>query len=144
MFATLSPVCTWIGIHLKGLTLAPQEFELGSLLWRVLFYGWGVSMLGLMLAILLRNQIAVIVTLFMLPTTIESLLGLVLKHNAIYLPFTTLTQVLQHQMIPVDGNSADKLLKIAMPYGKAAAIYLFYLAVIWTIAWLLFLRRDAN
>ncbi|HEV7454981.1 MAG TPA: ABC transporter permease [Candidatus Saccharimonadales bacterium] len=144
VFAILSPLMTLLGLHIKGLTLDHQQFDVFSLAWRVVFYGWGFSMLGLALAVLLRNQIAVIVTLFMAPATVEPLLGLLLKHNAVYLPFSALGQVLQHQVSEPSGQAVKGAVTFAMSYGRSALVTLLYLVVFWIVAWVLFARRDAN
>jgi ABC-type transport system involved in multi-copper enzyme maturation permease subunit len=145
LFGTLSPLMTLLGLHIKGLTLDPQQLDVFSLAWRAAFYGWGFSMLGLALAVMLRHQIGVIVTLFMAPTTLEGLLGLLLKHNSMYLPFTSLAQVLQHQVSQTRSvDAAKETIVIAMSYGHAALVALAYIVGAWIIAWILFLRRDAN
>jgi ABC-2 type transport system permease protein len=142
VFGLLAPFLTWLGIHIKGQPLTSQEFDVFSLAWRGLFVGWAFQMIALGLAALVRNQIAVIVILFMAPSTLEPLVGLLLKHNAIYLPFSAITQVLQHQM--VGGELGPGAVHIALSYGRAALIVLAYLAVIWLLAVILFKRRDAN
>ncbi|HUS25960.1 MAG TPA: ABC transporter permease [Nevskiaceae bacterium] len=125
----LSPLLAYLGIQAKGLTLVPQEFYYWDLLWRCLFYGWGFAMFGLLLATLARNQVAAIAALFVLPSTIEPLLGLLLKKNAIYLPIGSLSSVMEHNQIS---------------YVRAALVFSGYLVVGWIVAWLLFIRRDAN
>lgn len=127
-----SPLVTALGMHVKGLDLVPQTFHYGDLLWRTLFFGWAYSMIGLLLVALLRNQVAAIVTLFVVPSTVETLLGLLLKNNTVYLPFTALGAVMQH---PEHG---------AISYATAALVALGYIVFGWIVAWLLFLRRDAN
>ncbi|HKU19016.1 MAG TPA: ABC transporter permease [Candidatus Saccharimonadales bacterium] len=133
LVAALAPLMTSLGLHAKGLTLAHQTFPIWSLAWRAVFYGWGLAMAGLLFAALLRNQIAAIVVLFFVPGTVEALLGLLLKKSAAYLPFTDLMGVLQH--------SAERTV---MSYGRAALIYLAYIVGSWIVAWVLFVRRDAN
>jgi ABC-type transport system involved in multi-copper enzyme maturation permease subunit len=135
-FSALSPLLALLGMHIRGLELAPQQLDIASLAWRVVFYGWGLSMFALMFATLLRNQVAVIVSYLMVPSTVEGLLSLLLKHNIIYLPFNAIGQVLQHQMF-------DKGV-VAMSYGHAAFLALAYIVGGWIVAWVLFLRRDAN
>lgn len=130
VLTTLSPLLTLAGIHLHGNTLAPQTFYYVDVAWRTLFYGWAYSMLGLMLAGLIRNQIGAIVVLFIVPSMVEGILTLLLKSNAIYLPFTALISV-------VNENPA-------LSYTKAAGVFMVYLVVGWLITWVLFLRRDAN
>jgi hypothetical protein len=89
-------------------------------------------MIALALAVLLRSQIAAIVSLFAFPIA-EQVLTLLLKANSVYLPFTAQGAVL---------NGAPK--GSSVTYGSAAVIFMAYLAVAWIAAWVLFLKRDAN
>lgn len=127
----VSPLLMYLGIHLHGNTLAPQTIPYKDLLWRCVFYGWSFIITGLLLAVLIRNQIGAIVSLFILPT-IEQALALLLKNNAVYLPFMSSGEVL---MAPEKGS---------ITYGHAALVFSAYLLVGWAVAWVLFLRRDAN
>lgn len=133
IIAAFSPSMTLLGLHLKHVQLIHQDFQFWHLGLRALFYGWGFSMAGLLFAVLMRNQIAAIVTLFFLPTTIEAILGLLLKKNAVYLPFGALNAVLQDK--PEVGT---------LSHAHAAMVFAAYLVVGWIVAWILFVRRDAN
>lgn len=126
----ISPLLTLLGVHLHGHSLAPQTFYYWDIAWRTLFYGWAYGVLGLMLAGLIRNQIGAIVVLFIVPSMVEGILTLLLKSNAIYLPFTALGSVV--------NQNPD------LSYAKAAGIFMIYLVVGWIVTWVLFLRRDAN
>lgn len=126
----LSPVATSIGLHLKGTHLVDQVFYYRDLAWRTLFFGWGYAMLGMLLALLSRNVVGAVAGLFMLPATIEPLLSLLLKHNQVYLPATSLGAVIQYSPY--------------ISYGKAALVFAVYAVVGGFVAWTLFLRRDAN
>ncbi len=129
-FGAIAPFLAYAGAHfIKGVDFVHQEFAWSSIIWRCLFYGWGFSMLGLLLAALLRNQIAVLAALFIIPSTVEPLLSMLLKHNSVYLPFSSLFAV---------GTKAS------ISYAHAAIVFGIYLVVGWVIAWALFLRRDAN
>lgn len=131
----LSPLMSYLGLHLHGHTLVPQTLHIGDLAWRCLFYSWAYSTAGFVIAMLARNQVASIAALFLIPGLGEQLLGLLLlKKNAVYLPFTALNQVLQ------DGNVAQAKLSP----GHAALVVTGYLAAGLIVAWALFLRRDAN
>ena len=132
----LSPTMSYLGVHLHGHTLVPQTLHYGDLLWRSVFYGWGYAMAGLLLAALTRNQVASIVSLFILPSLAESLLSLLLKHNSIYLPFAALSQVI--------GTSGHNLGGGALTPGRGALVFSAYLVVGWIVALILFLRREAN
>lgn len=133
--AVLAPLMVLWGIHAHSLTLVPQTLHIGTLIWECLFYCWGYTMAGLLLAALIRNQIGAIVTLFIVPGTVEALLGLLLKNNAQYLPFTALGIVV--------GNSMHAITS-PISAGRAALVFTGYLVVGWIIAWILFLQRDAN
>ncbi len=130
-FAVLSPAFAYLGLSIKGLHLVPQVIPYADLLWRVVFVGWGFSMLALLLATIIRNQIGAIVALFIIPGTVEALLGLILKNDVAYLPFTAIFGVLQH------GPHT-------LSYTHEAMIALVYIVLGWVVAWTLFLRRDAN
>lgn len=129
-FGSLAPFVSYLGIQLAGHELAAQTIPYGDLLWRGLFFVWGYAMIGLLLVALTRNQIFSVVALFFIPITIEQILGMLLKNNAIYLPFQALDSVLR--------NSHDLAPK------KAAITVIIWLISIWLIAWLLFIRRDAT
>lgn len=86
-------------------------------------------MIGLVLGALLRNQIAAIAAIFMFPSTIEPLMGLILKDNVVYLPFGSLFAVAA---------------KSPISYTHAALVFSAYMVCSWIIAWVLFLKRDAN
>jgi hypothetical protein len=95
-------------------------------------------MAGLLLALLTRNQVASIVALFVVPDLAEQLLGLLLKHNTVYLPFSSLNQVIN------TGGDRNMATSSNLSPAKAAGVYCIYLAVGWFVAWLLFIKRDAN
>jgi len=128
--SSLSPWLTYLGLHAKGLTLSPQDFPIRDLLLQSALYGWGYSMLALIIAAIVRNQVGVIAILFLFPGLGETLLGLLLKENAKYLPFSTLNSVLlPHQ---------------PQGYPNSLFVMLAYIAGGWLIAWVLFQRRDAS
>ena len=129
----LSPLMSYLGVHAHGHTLIHQSFDIGSLLWRGLFYGWGYITLALILGALIRNQIGAIVSVFIIPT-FEQVLSLLFKHNSVYLPFTSVNAVL--------AKPEPRLGVIT--YSHAALVFLVYLVIGWIVAWTLFLRRDAN
>jgi len=137
LIGVLSPVMAYLGVHLHGHALVPQSLHYGDLIWRSLFYSWGYGMAGLLLALLTRNQVASIVALFLIPDLGEPLLGLLLKHNTVYLPFSSLNQVVRTGDMGNPNNGT-------LTPGKAALVYGIYLVVGWLAAWILFLRRDAS
>jgi len=131
--AVLSPLMSYVGVHASGHSLAPQTIDYGSIIWRALFYGWAYIMSAYVLAALIRNQIGAIVALFVIPT-VEQLLSILFKHASVYLPYIALNAVTQ-QPSPQQG---------VISHGRAAAVFGVYLIVGWIVAWVLFLRRDAN
>jgi len=140
LVGVLSPLMAYLGVHAHGHVLVPQTLHYSSLVWRSLFFGWGYGMAGFLLALLTRNQVASIVSLFLIPTLAEQLLGeLLLKHNSIYMPFTALNQVLSGPSSPSSSPMSS-----AFSPAKAAGIYCVYLVVGGIIAWILFYKRDAN
>lgn len=134
LIGILSPIASNIGVHLHGHTLAPQTLHVGNLVWRSLFYGWAYGMAGLLLAVLIRVQVGAIAALFLIPGLVEQLLGQLMKSNAVYLPFSALDQVIGNMNVG-SGHLAP---------GKAAVVFLCYLVGGWIVAWVLFLKRDAN
>lgn len=131
IMAALVPLAIWLGTSLRGLTIAPQVFAYSDVAWRLLFYGWGFGMTGLLLAALIRSQIGAIASLLLLPGVVEQLFGLLLKSNSKYLPFTSLDAVIH----PLDN---------VLSSAKGAVVFSIYLVVGWLIAFILFVRRDAN
>ena len=130
LICVLSPLLTLAGVHLAGHSLATQTISYGDVIWRSLFFGWGYAMIALLITALVRNQIGAIVALFVIPTTVENLLGLLMKNNVVYLPFSALGAVIQPNK--------------HISYGHAALVFATYLVVGWLVAWFLFLKRDAN
>jgi len=137
LLEVLAPLLAYAGIHLHHLSLAHQIFYYRDFFWRVLFFGWAYAMIGLLLAIFFRNIIASVVALFLLPVTIEPLIGLLLStYRQQYLPFTSLTAVLNNGLL----RQGPGLLSAE----RSAVVVLIYLVIGWIIAWILFLRRDSN
>lgn len=133
-FGVMSPITAILGAHAHHIKLVPQTFHYWSLIWGSMLYGWGFIMAGLLFGVLIRNTIGAVVTLLLFPTAVENLLGLLLKNNSVYMPFTALGVVIgQH------GN-----FNTTISASRAALIFLSYLIVGWIIAWVLFLKRDAN
>lgn len=135
LVAVLAPLLSYLGVQANGNVLAAQHFNLGDLAWRSLYYGWAYGMVGLLVAALVRSQVAAIAALFVIPSVVESLLTLLLKKNAVYLPFSALGQVIDKSGALGGG---------ALSPGKAALVFTGYLIVGWAIAWILFLKRDAS
>jgi ABC-2 type transport system permease protein len=136
LFGALSPIFAYAGIHLKGLAMVHQNIPYVDLLWRSAFYGWGYAMLGFILAAIIRNQVGAIIVLLFVPTTVESLLSLLLKGNVKYLPFHALGGVL--------GDMGQPTGQALLASGKGALVVTAYVIVGMLVAFYLFQRRDAN
>ena len=130
----LSPLATYLGVHAHGHELVPQTIYYKDVIWRSLFFGWSYGMVGLLLATLIRLQAGAIVALFVIPAVIEPLLSQLLNKNAVYLPFSALSQLVGGGA--VGGGS--------LAPGKAALVFSGYLVLGWLITWIFFLKRDAN
>lgn len=137
LICLLSPLASYLGLHLAGHSMAAQVVHYKDLIWRSLFYGWSYGIAGLLIAVLIRTQVGAIAALFVLPAAIEPLLAQLLKHNAVYLPFLSQSQVINSgQGNTIGGGSLTP--------GKGALVFTAYLVVGWFVAWILFLRRDAT
>jgi ABC-type transport system involved in multi-copper enzyme maturation permease subunit len=130
--AVFATALMYLGLAIKGFSLTHQIFP-ADLVWRVFFMSWGYGMWGLFLGTLIRQQVGAFAAFFAIPIFIEPLLTLLLKNNAIYLPYNVITQV------ATNGGFNN-----ALSHGKAALTFLLYLAIGWAVAWYLFLRRDAS
>lgn len=128
----LSVLLMYIGMSFKDMSLyATQTIAWGDVIWRSLFVVLSYASLGLLLGLLFRNVVGAFITLFMMPATVEPLLGLLLKDNVKYLPFHASDQVI---------NATNN----GLSHGTAALVFGGYLAVGYIVAWILLLKRDAN
>ena len=89
-------------------------------------------MYAMIATVIIRNQIGAIIFLLVFPSVGEAILNQLLKSNAQYLPFSALANVTDISTHP----------SVAAP--KAALTALVYVVVGWSVAWILFLKRDAN
>lgn len=130
----MSAVLSYWGVHAAGHSLGHQVLNYKDIIWRSLFFGWSYGMAGLLIATLLRSQVGSIAILLIMPAVIEPLLSQLVKSNSVYLPFTSQAQVVGNQS--VTGASISP--------AKGALVFSSYLLIGWIVAWILFLRRDAN
>ena len=137
LLSVLSPAASYLGIKLAGHVLVPQHFYFAALIWKLLFFMWSYVMAALLIALLIRHQAGSLVTLFIVPGIVESLLALLLRHNAAYLPFTA-----HGQILPGEGSGNPSVAHLSP--ARAATVFGIYLLVGWVLTWILFLRRDAN
>lgn len=131
----LSVGAVYVGFHVADIKMIDQSVNWGDLLWRLGFFTAGLSLMGLLLGVLFRNVVGAVTTILLAPSTIEPLLGLVLKENMIYLPFNALYSII---------GTVDMAGTASLSHPKAAWVFAIYLVVGWIVAWLLFMRRDAN
>lgn len=119
----------YIGLAIKSYQIVPQDLEILSVLWRCLATAIGYGFVGLALGLLFRNIVGAIVTLFIVPTTVEPLLGFWLKDNARYLPFSASDQIISN------GNLTSI---------EGLWVFGLWLCAAFAAAWYLFYRRDIN
>ena len=136
IFGAITVGLTMLGLHLGGHHLVAQSIPFHTVVWKALFYGWGMGIAGLLLASLIRNQIAAVVSLLVVPGIIEQLLSLLLKKHSVYLPFTALGQVV--------GNNTGPSVSAHLSPTHAASVFLAWLVGGLVVAAILFVRRDAN
>jgi len=122
-----------LGLALRGAELPPQDFNTLVELGKVTFYYMGYALVGILLAIITRSVVVAIATLLIFPAVIEPLLGLLLKTNAKYLPFTAL-----------DSTVGATISQSTLSPKNAIITSACYLLIATIIGWLLFVRRDAN
>ncbi len=133
LISLVSVAAMLIGLKVGDHHLTAQHIDWWGMTWRSLYYVWGLAAFAAMIGFLVRNQVGAIVAYFIGINTVEGLLTMVLKEKAAYLPFTSLGNVLTSYN-PTTATSI----------GKAALISGTWLTVGWLIAWVLFVRRDAN
>jgi hypothetical protein len=126
-----------LGVELRGGDLPDQDIKWATAVGAGLYYNAAYCLIGIVVAFLFRNIAIAIVSILIIPSTIEPLLGLLLKGNAVYLPFTALQRV-----AVADGSQA--LGRGEITIEKALAVSLAYLVIGLLATWLLFLKRDAN
>lgn len=120
------------GLELRNASLPAQQLNLWSDLGKLVFYCASYAMISLLLALLLRSLVAAIAAFLIFPTTVEPLLGMLLKENAKYLPFTAL-----------DSTMGNSISSTTLTSGNAMIVSAIYLAVATLVTWFLFVKRDA-
>lgn len=125
--------CYIVGVELRGATLPAQNLDFWYMFGKLAFYFISYGLVGLLIATLLRSVIGAIAAFLILPVTIEPLASIPLKEKAIYLPFSSLDNILGVGIMKSDVSP-----------GKSMWVVGLYLLVGFLIAYLLFRRRDAN
>lgn len=123
-----------LGLQLRDATLPTQDFDLLTQIGKVALYYIAYSIIGVLIATLLRAVVGAIVVLLLVPTTIEPLISLVLKEKAVYLPFAATDTIMGASAIQSNSLSSN----------GAIGVTAIYLVAVGVVTWLLFLRRDAN
>ena len=131
---TISPLLADWGIRAHGLNLIHQSFFFRDIIWKGLAYGWMYALAGFVIAALIRNQIGAIVVLFIVPGTVERLLGLLLNNNVVYLPFSAF-----HAMLGADLGGG---IKSTISPISALYVSLGYIVFSLALSWVLFVKRD--
>jgi ABC-2 type transport system permease protein len=144
LFTAISIGLIYAGAALAHHTIPHQTINYVTYFGKTLFFVEGYALAALLFGTLIRNQIGAIAALLILPGTLESLLTLVLKNNAVYLPFTALSQVTQPPVIAGAKAAHPGPDMGVLTAPKGALVFLCYLVVGWIIGWYLFVKRDAN
>lgn len=134
LYAAIITLSCWIlfyvGLQSHGIHPMAQHVPIGDILWRSVATIVGDVSFAFIIAFLVRNLIGAIAVVLVLPTTIESLLGLLLKDNVKYLPYTAV------------GNFSN--VESTTGHLFSLNVVLAYMIVGGAVAYILFLKRDAN
>lgn len=135
----------FLGLAFSHNALPHQDINYLTYVGKALFNAEGFALVALVFGALIRNQVGSLAALFIIPGSVEALLSLLLKNNAIYLPFTALSQVIQAPTIAgAKPEHPNPNITASLSPAKGAVVFLIYLVIAWAIAWYLFLRRDAT
>lgn len=143
---------TYAAISIKDLNLPSQDYNWGYIIARLLGYALGYSLIMLAIITLIRNIIAGIVAIFVLPT-INEIAGALLSIRNIeatkVLPFSALGRIssLSADLISSPGLADDGFTdpqRLPATLLGSSLVFAAYLVGVWIIAWILFLKRDAN
>jgi ABC-type transport system involved in multi-copper enzyme maturation permease subunit len=132
---------TVLGAAIAGHHIPPQDINYLTFFGKVLFFCEGYSLVGLLIPTLIRNMQASVAVLFVVPNTLEQLLGLVIKDPEKWLPFMSLAQVIEPPILPGPKGHVQSN-PVSPEHG--AVIFLIYLIIGWVIGWYLFIRRDSS
>jgi ABC-2 type transport system permease protein len=134
LFASLVAILSYLlGLSLRDASLPAQQFNVFAELGRIVFYCTGYALIGMLIATVARSVVVAIAAILIVPTTVEPLLGLLLKENSKYLPFTAL-----------DSSVGASFAQNTLSSGNAILVSCAYLLTALAVTWLLFVRRDAN
>jgi len=133
-----------LGLAFSHHVLPPQSINYFTYFGKVLFYSEAYALAALLFGTVIRNQVGALAALLIVPGPVEALLSLLLKTNAVYLPFMALQEVVHTPLLPGahPAHPDNKTGSLTPLHG--AEVFLVYLVIGWLITWYLFLRRDAN
>ena len=132
----------FLGLHFSHNVLPHQHISYLTYAGKILYHSEGYALAALLFGTLIRNQVGAFADLLIIPSAVEGLLSLILRHDSVYLPFTALDQVIQvgSRTPPTVNEAPTGYLSPA----KGALTFLIYIVIGWIVAWYLFLRRDAT
>jgi ABC-type transport system involved in multi-copper enzyme maturation permease subunit len=142
---------TFAAIGIKDLQLPTQDYNWLYVGGRFVEYSLGFSLLGLAIITLVRNLTAGVAAIFVLPTLNAIGAALLASRNieaTRVLPFSALDRISSilrdyaPQGMPNVGMIEQQQLQASV-FG-ATLVFLAYLVGLWVIAWVAFIRRDAN
>lgn len=127
----------WAGLSLRDATLPAQDLAPLSLAWRIGLFTVGSTIFAFLISLAVRSAVAAFAIVFVVAGTIETLLGILLKQNDVYQPFTALQQLL----VPPGEQT---LAHGSLSHIEAAWVTVVYLLLGGLVSAWLFVRRDAN
>ena len=130
ILASLTIVAFNIGQSVHHINTTSQHLPVLQMIWHCAASIAANVTFSFILAIIIRSLIGAIVTILIVPSTIEGLLSILLKENVKYLPFTALSNL----------TSVSTKVSATMSLSLVAA----YAAFFGLVSYILFLKRDAN
>lgn len=130
--ALLTVIVVELHSFISGNSIGAQHFDWLAVVGRGGVFAGGTAMFAMLIAFILRNQIGTLAVYLVAPNVITGLSDLILRKNAVYIPFNALNNMI----IQVGQPSTTP--------GKSAIIVGAWAVAVGIGALLLFLRRDAN
>jgi len=134
----------YLGLALSHNVLPHQDINYLTYVGKILFFSEAYALAALALGALIRNQVGAFASLFIIPGPVEALIGLLLKHNAVYLPFMALQEVIQSPVLPGSHPARPENDTGSLTAVHGAEVFIVYLVIVWLITWYLFLKRDSS
>lgn len=132
----------YLGLHFSHNILPHQNISYLTYIGKTLFHAEGYALAAMFFGALIRNQVGAFAALLIIPSAVEGLLSLILRHDSVYLPFMSLDQVIQPGSVTPPGvnEAATGYLSPA----KGVLVFSLYLVIGWAVGWYLFIKRDAT